>query len=347
MTYKEKNMELVRKIISSAFWRAEHFPQYYTESFTMDFPSAPPGMPCHFSVWESERCFEWLNRTVKNWNVELEELYSTPNPDQFWAIGICRGNVFWGGQDGRFQSKFFARIELKDGKVNYLKGWMDTLAFLRAANFKFTPIVKGIFDPQVDKFLANPPVRLKVDKPKINPDDPYAGLDMSPGAIEERIQINLKQNICGIERETYRQAETFHPDYQRGAWFVPDDQPWCPFDEHDKSILRNSDMQKYMPKEFRPRIHAWVKSSSPWMYRDTRGVNFPTDDKLVYFAEMYSNGPSKWLGNGNHDGHYHQEYLMVMKFDEAGRELIRDEVICPLNKYNSANVSLPSFPYYL
>lgn len=339
MTEKEMNASVARKIASAPFWRAAYFPEYFTETFTMDFPSAPPGMPNHFSVWESERCFEWLNRTVKSWEINLEEFYTTPDPHQFWAVGTCRGKVFWADRDGLFQSKYFVRVECREGRVNYMKGWMDTLAFLRAAGLPFKTIVKHLDDPQVNVFLRHTPKRFKQEKKEDS-------LDLGPEASEKRLQDNLQQNVCGVERETYRQRETFHPDYRRGAWFIPDRQPWASVDDLELSIHRSTDLEKSIPAEIKPRVFAWVKASSPWMYRDTRGMNYPTDDPHVYFAEMYSRGPSNWIGNQCSRGHYHQEYLMYMVFDDAGRELIRDEIICPLNKFTSANLSLPSFPYY-
>ncbi|MCC8101613.1 MAG: phenazine biosynthesis protein [Clostridiales bacterium] len=314
----------------------------------MEIPSAPPGLPNYFCVWEAERCFEWLNRTVMSWTMELEEFYSTPDPNQFWAIGVARGDVLWGKEQGHFQSKFFLRMEFKDGKVHYIKTWVDALAFLRAACLDYTRIIKATDDPRVDEFLANTPKRFTINgpKPAENPEDVYAGLDMSEEAIAKRLEANLGQNVCGVEREKYRAIENFHPNYSRGAWFIPDYLPWCDLPEEEYSLINNSDPVKKAPPELGRRQHAWVKMSSPWMYRDTRGKNYPTDDKFVYFSEMYSNGPCLWAGNGFERGHYHEQFLMVQKFDKAGRELIRDEVICPQYKYASTQIPLPSFPYY-
>ena len=115
----------------------------------------------------------------------------------------------------------------------------------------------------------------------------------------------------------------------------------------ETSIYSNERKQQGAPPDIMPRVHAWVKASSPWMYRDTRGLIYPTDDPLVYFAEMHSNGPSMWIGNACEQGHYHQEYLMYCTFDGEGREVIRDEVISAANKYTATGISLPSFPYYM
>ena len=54
MDDKIHNREIAEKIASVPFWRQEYFPKYFSEQFTMDFPSAPPGMPNHYDVWEAE-----------------------------------------------------------------------------------------------------------------------------------------------------------------------------------------------------------------------------------------------------------------------------------------------------
>lgn len=341
MTEKERNAQAARLIAASPFWRREYFPQYFTESFTMDYPSAPPGMPTHFDVWESERCFEWLNRTVKCWESQVEEFYGTPDPSQFWAIGRCGGEVLWGNRDGTYRSKFFMRLELKNGRVNYIKLMMDPLEMLRAAGREVPIFRMDLFDSKVDEYLLSHPGAGK--PPKDCPaEDEYAGLDMSPEAIARRRTYNLETNLCGNQREKYRQLETVNPKFSGGAWFIP----------HEMDQVAHCRVEQRLdgfdfPEELAARGFAWTKASSPWMYRDTRSILFPTDDENVYFVEMHGHGPGRWRGNGCDNGHYHQPYLLILKFDRAGRMLVRDEVLNPINKYNCVNLTLPSFPYYL
>lgn len=345
MEYKVANMELATKIASVPFWRPEYFPKYFTESFTMDYPAPPPGMPNHFDVWEAERCFEWLNRTVRSWKVDLEEFYSTPDPNQFWAIGYCSGDVYWGNHDGHYESKYIMRIEMKDGKVNYIKGMIEPIRMLKAAGIDVKPLHKGIDDPKVDEYLeAHPEARTKREaKVFQDPSESVQDIDMSPEAIEERKNNNLKESACGVEREKYRRLTTANPAFAGAAWFVPDDRPWM--DPPGEPVMINNN--KLPPREAQIRIHAWIKSSSPWMYRDTRSKIYQTDDEHVWFVEMNSHGPSRWHGNGCENGHYHQPYFLIIKFDDAGRMTHRAEILSPVYKYNSANLSIPSFPYYM
>ena len=344
MADKIYNRELAQKIASVPFWRLEYFPRYFTEEFTMDFPAAPPGMPNHFDIWEAERCFEWLNRTVKNWRVQLEEFYSTPDPEQFWAIGSCGGEVFWGDQDGTYESKYIMRLELKDGKIHYIKCMVEPIRMLKAAGLKVPVFHKGIEEPAVDEYLCLHPEARKHREAKVykDPSESELVVDQNPESVKIRRENNLKESACGVLREEYRRLTTANPEFAGAAWFVPDDRPWS--DSPEPVMITDN---KEPPREAQIRTHAWLKSSSPWMYRDTRSRFYPTDDEHVWFVEMNSHGPARWHGNGCDHGHYHQPYFLIIKFDDAGRMIHRAEILAPVNKYASVNVSLPSFPYYL
>lgn len=343
MTESTKNRETARLIASVPFWRAEYFPAMFTEDFTMDYPAAPPGMPNHFDVWESERCFEWLNRTVRKWKVKLEEFYGTQDPDQFWAIGWCGGDVFWGNHEGHYMSKYIMRLELKGGKINYIKGMIEPIGMLKAAGLEVPVFHKGIEEPEVDEYLKlHPEARRNREAKVFQIQSETDFVDMSPEAVEERRNNNLKESACGVEREKYRRLTTANPLFTGAAWFVPDDRPWA---EPPEPVMINDN--KEPPADVQVRVHAWLKSSSPWMYRDTRSKVFPTDDKHVFFVEMNSHGPARWHGNGCDNGHYHQPYFLIIRFDDAGRMLHRAEILSPVNKYSSVNITLPSFPYYL
>lgn len=344
MSVKEHNREIARLIASVPFWRAEYFPKLFTESFTISFPTAPPGMPNYFDVWEAERCFEWLNRTVKTWNVTCEEFYSTPDENQFWAIGWCEGDVFWGDQDGHYESKYIMRVEMKDGKVDHIKGAIEPIRMLKAAGLDVPVFHKGIESPKVDEYLAaHPEARTKREaKVFVDPSKSAAEVDMDPEIVEERRRNNLLESCCGVKREEARRLTTANPAFSGAAWFVPDDRPWA---DPPTPVMINNNREP--PEEAQIRIHAWIKAGSPWMYRDTRSKLFPTDDPHVWFAEMHSHGPACWYGNNCDHGHYHQPYFLIFRFDDAGRMLHRAEILNPVYKYNSANVTLPSFPYYL
>lgn len=298
----------------------------------MEFPFAPPGMPTYFSVWETERCFEWLNRTVKRWSAEETAFYGTPDPEQFWAIGRCHAEVLWGGQEGTMESQYFLRLQMREGRAAALKLWTDPLFMLRAAGREVPVFRMDIHDEKVDEYLASHPAKPAAAEPPLNHD---------PEAREARIRANLDTNRCGAEREKYRALETNAPAFSGGVWFVPKEMDGIAH-LHTPQRLEGGDF----PPELAGRCFAWTKASSPWMYRDTRSVIYPTENPRFYFAELNGHGPGRWRGNGADDGHYHQPYLMLIELDEEGRLLRRDEILNPVNKYNSVNLTLPSFPYY-
>ena len=337
MTEKERNQKTARLVAGAAFWRSEYFPRCFAAEFSMDFPSAPPGMPTHFDVWESERCFEWLNRSVKRWAVDVEEFYGTPDPAQFWAVGTCDGETFWGDMDGHYHSKFFMRLELADGKVRYLKVLADPLEMLRAAGKEVPVFRMDLYDEKVEEYLSTHPTAPAKELPA----DEYEGIDLSPEAVAQRRRYNLETNLCGIQREKYRKLETVNPRFSGGAWFIPHE-----MDEIAHCAVPQRLDGNDFPAGLEKRGFAWTKASSPWMYRDTRSVLYPTDDENVWFVEMHGHGPGRWRGNNCDNGHYHQSYFLVIRFDRAGRLLVRDEVLNPINKYNCVGLTLPSFPYY-
>ena len=63
-------------------------------------------------VWK-----DWLRRTVKTWDVTLQELHHTPESHRYWAVGKIRAEVFWGGRDGVLDTKFIMEIVIRDGNV--------------------------------------------------------------------------------------------------------------------------------------------------------------------------------------------------------------------------------------
>ncbi len=346
MIDKEYNAKIARMIVSSPFWRPEYFPEYFTDEFTMVNNAPPPGMPNYFDFWEAERCLEWLNRTVRTWETEVEEFYTTPDPEKFWAVGNCGGDVRWGEHDGSYRSNFVCRIEMKDGKVNHIKFIVEPIRMLKAAGLHVEPLRKGLNDPRVDAWLeSHPDIRKNpINKIVADQNQGKQDLDMSEEAIQTRRKYNLEQLICGVEREKYRRLTTAgERNSAGGAWFIPDAVPWNENPDEPEMVSRG---RHNLSLDEQVRAQAWMKASSPWQYRDTRGRIYPTDDKNVWFLEVYWHGPARWIGSGDDHGHYHENYMFIVKFDDAGRIIQQTEILNPIYKYNAVNVSLPSFPYY-
>jgi len=344
-TQKELNALLAKKIAESAFWNGEIFCRYFTDDFTMDIPTAPIGMPNHYSTWEAERCFEWLNRSVRRWNSEIIEFYPTPDPNLFFVHGKHSADVFWGEQDGHLESDYFMRIRFRNGKVEYLNWRFHTWAWLlaagkRAHNHYLKPeteekgntddynkgFIIDLNDPDILDYMQNP--IYSAGEPKGKKDET---LDSSKEAINQRRQTNIYQFACGVDRDKYRYLESLSEDYHKGAFFTGEAYP---SEENLEADMKN------------PAMFAWNKVCSPWMYRDPRNEFFPTDDPNVIFVEMHAHGPGCWRANGIKTGHYKQDYLVRLTLDDLGRLVSFEEIAAPVNGINSTGSDIDNFPYY-
>lgn len=328
----ESKMDIIAHLIASKpFYRHDLFTKYYSYDFTMDFPNAPSGMPNHYDTWQAERCFMWLNRTVKKWQTKLLEFYHTPQTNIYWAIGECEAEVHWGDNDGHFESNIYLKIELNDEcQIKYLSLRVDPIEMLVAAGRK-----RADFD--VEKAIS------KIDFSNFQSYHSLVDIDyvplkkadsMSKEDIDLRIQYILDQHSCGVEREKYRHVVYQRNDFIGYGKFVPKQQEQAEMNHQNDKV---NGLNKVL---------AWVKMSSPWMYRDPRNKVYPTNDPHIYFAEMNAHGPGCWKSIAGEVGHYKNEYLVYIEIDDQGYLKRWIEVLNSMNILNSSNVVFESFPYY-
>lgn len=276
-------------------------------------------MPQYFDNYRVREYFEWMNRTVKSWHVDLEELYAAPDdPNLFWAVGTYEGDVFWGNHHGRFTSKFIKKIRLYDSKIVHVKMMLDPLAYLNAAGRTCPVFRMDIHHPDVDRFMEES----KPEHPEA-PSPPPAG----PDSASQRIIDNLDAFRNGDYWKSVYTIADYADDAQMHVWFLP------------------PEMDHEYPPELMPRVHAWSELSCTNIMFDYNGVAYPTEDPQVYFAEYRCSGDTNWLGN-ECSGRYRNEYFYILRFNENGQIRVCEEFLNPVNKFNSINVSLPSFPYY-
>lgn len=340
ITQKEYNMQIAKLIAESPFWNGNIFTRYFADDFTMDIPTAPPGMPNHFDTWEAERCFEWLNRSVRKWESRIVQFYPTPDPDLFWVEGVQKGETFWGEQDGRLETAFFMKIQFKSGKISYLSWRFHTWTWLIAAGKRVhthresLPVGENgeadVFDQDFVIDYDDPDILKYLEHPAFGeiPHPAEEELDLSEEAIYQRRQLNIYQFACGYDREECRRKEVLSPEYEKRAYFTG-----APY---DTAIHTQND----------PRTFAWNKVCSPWMYRDPRNKFYPTDDPNTVFVEMNTHGPGCWRRKGCDIGHYKQNYLVRLTLDDKGRLLRFEEIATPVNGLNSCAADIPNFPYY-
>lgn len=320
MKVREENRLIAKQFITSPYWQAE-YRQLFSDTYAFDFPSAPPGMPQSFVAGEVENFMEWMARTVKRWDVELEEIHGVQNDaSTFWAVGWVDADVYWGLHDGHFHSKFIARIEVVKKRVRYMKLMMDPLKFLDAAGRTYPVFRMDLNHPEIDEMLSE------------NTGNPHSKAeDAQEGAVD--LGGRVQGSLDAFRSPEYWQAvshdATYASDLKGYVWFLP------------------PEMGKvnYSPEEL-ARVDAWSVLSCPEIDFHPSGTSWKADDADIYFCEYYCKGFTRWLGN-NVDGRYRNHYFYILRMNDQGEIAVSEEFLNPINKMNSINVSVPSFPYYL
>lgn len=318
MSSKILNSVIVRRAVTTEFWKSERN-ELFADDFTIEFPNAAPGIPQWMDPFEVESFFSWLGDTVKSYECELQEFYGTPDPNVFWAVSFIKADVHWGGQDGRLETKRFGRYELRDGRIVHLAELTNPLKWLEAAGREI-PIFRMDYNhPKVLEEIAK-------GKPAAhNADDQ---LDLSPGAVEARIAANVNAFMNGDYWESVGKTASYMPGFDSKVWFLPP--------EMKESYLAE-DMEK---------VETWSVLSCPYIEFDRRGRVWETDDPHVYFGEYRCRGITDWLGNDTPNSRYRNRYYYLLRVNDAGQISGCEEILNPINKYNSINKSLPTFPYY-
>ena len=319
MSSKILNREIVRKAVTGRFWELEPG-SVFAPDFRIEFPNAAPGIPQVLDEFEVTHYFLWLKETVKSWEVELHELYGTPDPDVFWAVSTVKAEVHWGGQDGHFETRRFARYELKDGKIRLLFELSNPLRWLEAAGREIPIFRMDLNHPKVDAALA--------ERQKAKHLSGNVAQDMSEDAIRARIAGSVSAFMSGDYWKAVMEIASYAPGYDAKVWFLP------------------PEMKEFYPPEALERVELWSQLSCPYIEFDRMGKVWETDDPHVYFGEYRCFGITDWLGNNTPNSRYRNRYVYVLRFDDAGQICGCEEILNPINKYNSVNISVPSFPYY-
>ena len=103
-------------------------------------------------------------------------------------------------------------------------------------------------------------------------------------------------------------------------------------------------LEEYPVEDF-PAFDLWIdRSLSKGWSGHPDMIPYATDDPHVYFLEAGGFGTAEWVGNGKSGG-YGNRYIKYIEIDDNGLLKRWDENLNPISKFNSINVSLPSFPY--
>jgi hypothetical protein len=314
-TTKKQNYDLVKRMITSQYWLPENR-DMFAGDFTLELPNAPPGMPQYFNPVDFKLYTDWLSRTVKTWNVSPGyEIYGTKDPNLFWVVRICSGDVHWGGVDGKFGSRMVSRITTENGKIKHMKELSNPLSFLKAIGAE-VPIFRVEMDyEEIEKVKAEEAKNKKPAEP----------MDTSPAAVAKRLSNNL-DIYRGSDRSVKADMETLDKNCEWRVWFLP------------------PEMKAAYYGDEKIGINIWqARSVISYKYlNDT--VIYETDDPSIYFIECGGCGTTNWQGN-NVRGAYRNRYVLFRQ-SKNGAVIKHHEYLNPINKFNSINKSIPTFPYY-
>jgi ketosteroid isomerase-like protein len=314
-TTKKQNYDLVKRMITSQYWLPENR-DMFSGNFTLELPNAPPGMPQYFNPLDFMLYMDWLSRTVKTWKVNPGyEIYGTKNENLFWVVRECSGDVHWAGVDGRFESRMVSRITTEKGKIKQMKELSNPLSFLKAIGAE-VPIFHVEMDYEEIK---------KIKDEAAKNEKPAVPMDNSPEAVAKRLSNNLAI-YKGSDYSAETDMQTLAENCEWRVWFLPPEMKAAYYGDEKIGIdiwtTRSVISYKYMPD----------------------AVIYETDDPSIYFIECGGFGIAEWQGN-NVRGLYRNRYVMFVQF-ENGALIKHHEYLNPINKFNSINKSIPSFPYY-
>ena len=278
---------------------------FFHEHFHLEFPFAPPGWFQDMNEYETRTHFEWLNRSVKNWKWENSTVYATNLPDTFWIIRDGEGDVFWNTHDGHFKSRFLTMVQLQDDKIIYMKDHFDNVHVYEAAGIKLPTF---IYDAPAPESVPERP-----EVPKLQ------GEELQKNAIAA-----VKSMVCVDFWEDDGTSQTLANEFVHGLPFTPPDMP------------RYYNLREY------DALNVWLQENTKnWVvYPGT--VLYETDHEGEYIIESGGSGNESW----SHcpDGFYQNRHVSYLKV-ENGYAVNYDEYFDPLKKFNSINISIPSFPY--
>ena len=309
----EENYAAAERMMGGPWWEPR-FDDLFDPDFTVDLPFAPPGMDQHLGVGQLRAHKEWMCRTVKNWYVRDMKIYGPRDPfgDKYIVVRIAGGDTLWGGRPGKFESRHTTLLSIRDGKITYMKEWFNPLKYLLAAGLG-VPAFRQTLDRE-----NNPP------QPK--PTMEEMGIERSEEAACQRAENNVLSFIT-LDSKASAEQRVYSPDFRHAVWNAP------------------PEMKEEYPLEDYEAFDAWVWKSltGPWRGHPDM-IPYATDDPHVYFLEAGGYGTAEWVGNNAHGG-YGNRYIKYIEIDDDGLLARWDENLNPISKFNSINVTLPSFPY--
>lgn len=313
MTQAEKK-EFILSVLTNQWWKVE-YDDYFTSDLVIEYPFAPPGMFQELHTAQIIAHKDWLNRTVRTWGVEVLSLLGPKEEDgdRFFLTWTVNGDVHWGGTDKTYSNRVITRITLKDGKICNMREWSNPFQYIWAAGREIP-----LFQVKLDSTS-------KIGDALHTPLPPAQVYDLSHNACEVRRLENIDRFLStkpGYACSPVKVSEGF----LRYVWFVP------------------PEMKDHYASDETPFMELWSSLSTASFSFLPGSILYETEDPHECFFEPCAYGMYHWMGNNSFGG-YMNRYLCHIEMNEQGFATRYDEYLNPINKMNSINQSIPTFPW--
>lgn len=313
----KKSWQTFRELINVPYWEKQ-YAGFFAPECAIEVPYAPPGMPQYFCAIERPIHFDWLERTTRRWEFfDIEDFGAPEDTDVFWLMRKGKCLASWGGlKDREFVSRYILKITIQEGKITALKELFDPMAFLHAAG-KELPVFPMEIDPEAAE-RERPIIEEKRKKVFVCDDPPEICQ-----ARKERALDALRHHRTD---PAYDDAVPEAPNMDGALFFPP------------------PGMDENCTPHRQPGHLDWLaKCEVDSGYSSNEFPVYATGNPDVYFDETCYHGLMHWPGAP--EGRYRNVYVDRIVFDHGYMKEF-SEALNPVNKFNSINVSLPSFPYY-
>ena len=313
----KKSWDTYNFLVNDCYWK-EEYSNLFDGRCTLEMPFAPPGMPQYFSAVERPVHFEWLRRTTSDWEFFEVEPYGAPeDTDIFWLMRKGRCLASWGGKEKQpFYSRYIIKMEIHEGKILALKELSDPIAYLKSSGRK-VPTFPQELDPEA----------VERERPMIK------------AKRSMKFECNDPEDVCMTRKQKSLNALRYHridPEYASDMPEAPNIDGFL--------FFAPPGMDEYSTPHRQPGHLDWLdRSEVDSSYSSNEFPVYATADPDVYFDETCYHGLVHWPGAPM--GYYRNVYVDRIVFDH-GYISEYSEALNPINKFNSINVSLPTFPYY-
>ena len=306
IVYDEK-YQLVHRFLTVPFWE-NTYDDLFAEDIVVDFPYAPPGMYQHMIPFEFLAYRKWMAETVRQWQLAAEPTIIPINDGHtFWTISAVSAQVYWAKRETGYENEVVCKIEVRDGKIAYLRIFENPIAYCRAMgaevpHFEYLnditddPPCIRMAEGQVSKFTTEQNVQRAIN----NFANPIDGHDSDPESIYAFDAVEVT--------------------------------PYAPHDMYEVWSGKILDQQ----------IEWMMRDCPEWTTID-KVPFYQSVDPNVIVVESFGYGRVVW---SHTDGHYTQRELQIVHLDDSGKVSYFRVYFDPMRKFASMNKSVPSFPYY-